>query len=366
MSGERFPVEIVSPGAGAAMSVIQTLTPQMTFYNERFTDEGSVRWLPYFMFFNPPNYRSAPVNTDSKGFRYSNANGIRYSVAEHNGVDNARLLAGNSLVFGSGATGDQWTLSSRMSVDDPDRSFWLNFGGVAFNSTQELIMLVLYRHLLPKIEAIILVSGFNNLGLARQPAKLRGDQGTLFSGDQFYESMYARNESGWRSFVSRHFRTKRRVTYTSETPSMTDQVVTYHEVPTVGEQIEDAARLTLLHLDMWRAIAADMGAKLTFMLQPFAPWVRERGSAEERALFAELDAIGSFSESYGDILASDVGAEYASRLELGAKKMGVGFVDLNPLFADALRPDQWAYVDRIHLTNEGYGLLAKVISKSLR
>lgn len=346
------------------MSVIQTLTPQMTFYNERFTDNGCVRWLPYFMFFNPPNYRSEPVNTDSKGFRYSVANGVKYSVAELNGIKHARLLAGNSVVFGTGTTGDEWTLPSRMSVADPDECFWLNFGGVAFNSTQELMLLVLYRHLLPKIDEIILISGFNNLGLSRQPARLRGDQGALFSGDQFFDAMYARNESGWKSLTARLFGSKRRVTFTSETPSMTDQVVTWSEVPTVQEQIEYATQLTLSHVDMWRAIAADMGAKLTFMLQPFATWVRSRGSTEEQSLFAELDNVGNFTASYGDILGADVGTEYASRLALGTKEMNVRFVNLNPLMADVLRPDQWAYVDRIHLTNEGYGLLANIVANS--
>lgn len=348
------------------MSAIQSLTPQMSEYSERFTENGGTRWLPYLMYFNPANYRSDIVNTDGKGFRYTKVNGLNYSAAEHEGVKNTRLLAGNSMVFGMGATSDETTLSARMSVNDPKESNWVNFGSVAFNSTQELLLLVLYRHLLPKVDEIVFISGFNNLGLARLPGKIRGDHGAFYSSYEFFESMFAKNKTGLSLLAAKVLGKARQVTFTSETPSMDDKVNSYSEKPTVAEQIEYASDLTLQHLDMWRIIADDMGAKLTFMLQPLASWVRPEGSVEEERLFTELNEAGQFTENYGEILGPEVRDEYASILRAGADKMAVDFVDLNPLMRDALKPDQWVYADRIHLNDDGYELLSKVVLNSVR
>lgn len=52
------------------MTARMTLTPQMAEYEQKFTDGGEVRWLPYLMYFHPTDHRSFVVNTDSAGFRY--------------------------------------------------------------------------------------------------------------------------------------------------------------------------------------------------------------------------------------------------------------------------------------------------------
>ena len=171
------------------MSARARLTPHMQEYEAKFTDGGVVRWLPHLMYFHPTNHRSATVNTDSIGFRYSEVDGRPISVADHGGIDSVRLLAGSSTAFGIGASSDAWTLSSRMTVHESRPQPWLNFGGRSFNSTQELLLLSLYRHLLPKVEEIVLFSGFNNLGLARQPQSRRGDHGAFFNCNQFFDAL---------------------------------------------------------------------------------------------------------------------------------------------------------------------------------
>lgn len=140
------------------------LTPQMAEYEQKFTDGGEVRWLPYLMYFHPTDHRSEVVNTDTSGFRYSELLGIQYSVANSRHAKSVRVLAGSSTVFGIGASSDAWTLPSRLAENDPDSKPWINFGGRSFNSTQELTLFTLYRHLLPKVDEIVLFSGFNNLG----------------------------------------------------------------------------------------------------------------------------------------------------------------------------------------------------------
>ncbi len=333
------------------MSARSELTPQMRDYEAKFTDAGEVRWLPYLMYFHPADHRSGAVNTDSSGFRYSEAGGRRYSVADHGDIGSVRLLAGSSTVFGIGASSDAWTLSSRMTEHDPRPQPWLNIGGRSFNSTQELLLFSLYRHLLPRVEEIVLLSGFNNLGLARLPASVRGEHGAFFNCNQFFDALGpgARQQKPVLSILRR--------------PK--DQPAEPEPVPSMAEQIAYAAELTLRHLDIWRALANDLGAKLTFVLQPLAGWVREPGSPQEERLFAELDELGNFREIYGDILQQEVCRSYAEAIEAGAKKMDVGFLNLSPVLTDAVEPDQWLFVDRIHFTDSGHDFVARQLLAQL-
>ena len=327
-------------------TVRNKLTPQMDAYAVNFADNGDIRWLPYLMYFHPTNYRSSVVNTDASGFRYSESGDIPYSVADHKEMQSARLLVGSSTVFGIGASSDRWTLSSCLSKNDRRGVPWLNFGGRSFNSTQELILFTLYRHLLPKIEEIVLFSGFNNLGLARQPVQNRMEHGAFFNCNQFFDAFrpeWAGRRKGW-SLLGRG-----------------DAVESVELPPSLNAQIDYATDLTLRHLDAWRALAADLGAKLTYVLQPLAGWVRPTGCVEEEALFEELERVGRFSDVYGDILTREAGEAYAAVLQRGANKLGVKFVHLTPLIAEALKPEQWLFVDRIHFTDQGHDFVSKLI-----
>lgn len=335
------------------MSARAELTPQMLDYEQKFADSGEVRWVPYLMYFHPADHRSETVNTDSLGFRYSESDGTRYSVADRGeDVSPVRLLAGSSTVFGIGASADRWTLSSRMSQHDTRGQPWINFGGRSFNSTQELMLLTLYRHLLPKVEEIILFSGFNNLGLARLPQAGHLGNGAFFNCNRFFDALGRDEPAGVRPALQRVLRGRGEDSAAQRPPSL-------------DEQIETAADLTLRHLDVWRLLAADMGAKLTYILQPLAGWVRDRGSAEEEALFAELDRLGRFTEQYGDILQPWVGRDYAARLAEGAKHMDVDFIDFGAVLADSIGPDQWLFVDRIHFTDNGHDFVAQQILENV-
>jgi hypothetical protein len=329
----------------------------MRDYEEKFTDSGDIHWQPYLMYFHPGGHRSKTVNTDSHGFRYSEAGGRAYSVDDHEGIGTARLLAGSSTVFGIGASTDAGTLPSRLTAADPRPEPWLNFGGRSFNSAQEAVLLALYRHLLPTIEEIVLFSGFNNLGLARQPDARRGEHGAFFNADRFFETLTpsaGRGPAGSAAIV-RRLRGR----------GAADEQPARPPLP-LSEQVAYAADLTLRHLEIWRVMADDLGARLTFVLQPLAGWVRPTGSPQEEALFAELDELGRFSEVYGDILQQRVNAEYSRLLESGAAKTGVEFVNLSPLLADRLDPDRWLFVDRIHFHDEGYDFVAEVLLEALR
>ena len=319
----------------------------MAAYMEKFADSGDIRWMPYLMYFHPASHSSSVVNTDAVGFRYSEARGRTYSVADHAGSEPVRLLAGSSTVFGIGASADQWTLSSRLTENDPRPQTWLNYGGRSFNSVQELMLLCLYRHLLPEVKEIVLFSGFNDLGLARLPASLRGDSGAFFNCRDFFGALAAREPGGMLGLA------KRLMGAGSSRDEPMDMPLT--------EQIAYAAELTLRHLRTWSATAKDMGAKLTFVLQPLSGWVRRIGCEQEEALFKELDQAGGFTETYGDILTREVCLEYGRQLEQGARAMDVRFLNMAPILAERLEPKDWLFVDRIHFTDWGHDFVARTL-----
>jgi hypothetical protein len=328
------------------------LTPHMADYEQRFADDGDVHWLPYLMYFHPYGHRSAVVNTDALGFRYSEHLGRKISVADHQGVDAVRLIAGSSTVFGIGASHDRWTLASCLSANDTRGLPWLNLGGRSFNSTQELMLMVLNRHLFPTVKEIVLFSGFNNLGLARLPKTVRGEHGAFFNCNQFDSALNGKAAGNLELVKNWLVR-----------PKVEKEGA---QLPGLEEQIAYAVDLTVRHLHTWKILADDMGAKLTFVLQPLSGWVRSLVCKEEQALFSELDQLGNFSEVYGDILSPEVCAEYARRLEFAARLLSVDVINISPILGASLAVDDWMFVDRIHFTDWGHDFVSQILLEATK
>ncbi|KOV67898.1 SGNH/GDSL hydrolase family protein [Streptomyces sp. MMG1121] len=331
------------------------LTPQMLQYAEKFDDRGDIRWLPYLMYFHPAGHRSEVVNTDPVGFRVAEARGEQASAGGRVPEGPVRLIAGSSTVFGIGASSDSATLASRLWATHAPGRPWLNFGGRSFNSAQELLLFTLYRHLVPRIEEIVLFTGFNNLGLARLPRWMQQDSGAFFNGHEYFEQVHELRTRQRRAAGQSRWAARR----APERPSADDAV------PDLDGQLSSAVELTLRHLDTWRLLAEGLGARLTFVLQPLAPWVRERPAGQEQLLFEELDGIANFGEAYGDICTIEAGRRYADLLSGGCEKLGVPFLDMNPVLGEAIGDEDWIFVDRIHFTDQGHDIVAGLLADRL-
>jgi hypothetical protein len=336
------------------MSAVSDLTPQMQGYVGDFMDPSNLGWLPYIMYFHPANFNTDIVSTDGSGFRYTVARGKRYSPTTLNQAEPVRLLVGSSTVFGTGATADRHTLASRLTENDPRDELWVNVGGRAFNSIQEFVHFSLYRHQLPPIKEVVIFSGLNDLVLSRLPAQLRGEHGGFFFSREFFDRLTGKKEkasglSGWFKKDAKD----------AKQAAQEDGVLPF------DEQLQYTADLILRHLDSWRIVCAAIGAKLTYVLQPLADWVRPIGSREERAIFAELDHQGSFRETYRDVCAVETHRAFVECLQPGIAAMGVNFIDFTPVLAKAALPDQWLFVDRIHFTDEGSEVVAKLLLREL-
>nr|AKA59385.1 hypothetical protein [uncultured bacterium AB_9] len=327
----------------------------MRQYAEKFDDRGEIRWMPYLMYFHPVDHRSAVVNTDALGFRIAEGPQAPASAGSQVPGGPVNIIAGSSTVFGIGASSDSATLASRLwHLQGADRP-WLNFGGRSHNSVQELLLFTLYRHLVPQIDQIVLFSGFNDLGLARLPQWMQGDDGAFFNCQEFYEQLdelkvRQRRASGLSRRKARH---------------TVDRDKSEPAVPDLETQMNAATDRTMRHLDNWRLLAEGLGVRLTYVLQPLAPWVRERPAPQEALIFGELDEVSNFGEAYGDIARLDVGRRYAEHLSLGCQKLGVRFLDMNPLLGRTADADEWLFVDRIHFTDHGHDVVARLLDANL-
>ncbi|MET9511893.1 SGNH/GDSL hydrolase family protein [Streptomyces flavidovirens] len=295
------------------------LAPQMEHYTFVLEDQ------PYLGFFQYGNEHTPVYSTDEHGFRVTRGPGdATATVSGERPPGPVRLLAGSSATFGVGATGDAATVPSRLWTRHAPRLPWLNFSGQSHNSAQELMLLTLFQHHLPEVADIVLLSGVNNLVLSRLPAERQGRHGAFF-----------------------------------ECGAAPDTV------PTPEERIDRAAGLTVRHLSTWKLLATAMGARLTFVLQPLAPWVREEPTPEEKLLFDELDDVSNFRRLHNDISTMEVGRTYAEVIGAGCAGLDVPFLDMNAALAEATTPDEWLFIDRVHCTDLGYDTVARLLAGHL-
>jgi hypothetical protein len=338
----------------AVNSYRESLTPQMLDY-DTFTDRGHTRYLPYLMYFHRADYRSPVVNTDRLGFRISHGANATASVAGERPAGPVRLLAGASTAFGLGATSDRTTLSSLLWSRYAPSAPWLNFAGTVYSTAQEVILFLLHRHLLPEIEEIIILSGFNAVALARLPEWQRGEHGAFFFCGDYYEQMAelrARHQPS--GLLGRRPR--------KATPPIPEAP------PPASEAIANAVELTSRHLAGWQQLIAGTGARLTYVFQPLATWLRDEPAPEEKLLFEELDRIaklGTWEKLYGDVSSMEAGRAYSEALRVACEKQQVNFLDLNPVLREAISGKEWIYVDRAHFTDHGHDVVSRLLAECL-
>lgn len=337
-----------------------TLTPQMREY-DIFTDPAEFRYVPYLMNAHRMDYRSEVVNTDRLGFRVSHGNDDAAGSVADLPPGPVNLLAGSSSAFGLGATSDRSTIPSLLWRKYAPQYPWLNVSGRGYNSTQELLLFVLYRHKLAALSEIVILSGVNNLALSRLPSWQRGDHGAFhFCGEYFdkMDELLAQHKdhsvARWRGLLPKNRPRQRSQRSDEETP--------------LSDAIARAVELTARHLAVWQVLADAANARLSFVLQPFASWIRDSGSPQEELLFDELDDLSEipYEKLYGNIVPQEAGRAYANALRAACDSLGIHFVDLNPVMAEALTPEQWVFIDRRHYTDEGSELVSELIARELQ
>jgi hypothetical protein len=337
------------------------LTPHMRDY-DKFNDPSRRRYVPYLMYFNQASFVSQSINTDQSGFRISTGpDGCRASAGESTPPGPLRLLVGGSTALGLGSTSDSTTLPSLLWTRHAPSQPWLNFAAWSFNPVQELLLFTLYRHVLDEISDIVIMSGLNAALLARLPAWQQGNHGAFFFCGEYFQKM--------EELRAMHRKTYWRV-LRRPARSSSRTVSTVHDLRRdPATVLAAAAETTIRQCALWRRIAGP-STRISFALQPIAPWMRHTPCPEERQLFDEYDEDrypdqGGWEAAHREIITPEFGRDFAAALQAGCEREGVRFVNLNPIVHEMSSPGDWIFVDRAHFTDVGSDLVAKSLAKEL-
>jgi hypothetical protein len=343
------------------------LTPQMNSY-----DNLTNNWRAFLMYFHTSKFSSINVNTDLYGFRYGIKDGVQYSPEKMNNEGEVSLLIGGSTVFGVGASTDENTITSILSKPKSQNikgETWLNFGGRAFGSNQELILFNQFSYKLPKIKNVIIFSGLNDLYLS-----LFRDKGEHFGSFYFqkkFESAMNDSVLTWKGRIFKflfHKILKDRVDYTSLrlntiVKTVKNALITNVAVEEIKFDSDYAADQIKKNLFTWKHLSKSLDFNLIYILQPVPHWFNKKLSKEEILLFSDLDKSRDNNKLL-PLLDFTLYDELKNRLQIICKDLSVPFYDSNSHFKkDNL--NVWMFVDRAHLTDLGNAEVANMINKIL-
>ncbi|AIR90724.1 hypothetical protein [Pseudomonas cremoricolorata] len=336
------------PGAASAAALAEDY--------QRFIRLGHRR-LPLTLYMQERDYRSATLNTDALGLRYSHWSSKRLSLAERGGLARVNLLVGGSTAQGIGASCDARTVASFLSTLSGEA--WLSLAGCGLNATQELMLFLTHQHRLSKVGHVVVLSGLNTLAhealaewVGSDPAQteLRACEQFLST---FHEGMQVqpRADSIWQRLRERWFCTPAplRIAAAPCTPP--------------EQRLMRAADCIGRTLRQWQQLLAGSDTTLTFMLQPWLPWCREELPPGEQVMLAALQRQ---AKPFDGLLAG-IGAEHHAgffrRIKRQADEVPCydmnGMLSSSPVFAEQL------FIDRLHFNDLGNNALAKVITAKL-
>lgn len=334
------------------MNLKYKLSPQIKCYDgigESFT--------PYLMRKDNAHKEFSSVTTNKYGFR---------NTVDHHGsiIDFDKVFAekendfgvvlGSSTVFGTGASSDTKSIPSQLS--EITKLPWLNFGCRAYNSTQELITLSLHLRQSPK--DIVVFSGVNNLTLAYLCKQTSEIYNSFFGESEIRKAINSRrysNDVGFRWMIiqiARMVLNKFGITRNSKDTEIRKNI-----------ENDYGKILACFERDLFslKAIAKGHSSSLTFFMQPLATWLDKTLSPEEEQLFEYLDDLNPSFRVLSEFL-GDWKEKYFSDIEGICAKVGVPFFNLN---SSNYESSDWLFVDRVHLTDEGYKRSARFIAQSL-
>ncbi|MGP4115492.1 IopA [Streptomyces sp. 4N509B] len=328
-------------------------------YEDFVTQGGDIRWLPYVMFFNHPDYQSDVVNTDAGGFRVAHGPAGPVSLRGTLPADPVSVVLGASPAFGFGASCDEQTVPSLLASATGQP--WLNMAGPALNSTQETVLFLLHRHQLPAVRDIVVFSGLNNLVVAGLPLATH-DYGQFFYSDSFHRQLgIAPGEEQPTWALGRLARAAKRLGRGSGEREENEA-----RVLTPAERVEMALTTTARDLDRLVELAAPTGARIHFVLQPTIAWTGKTFTPEEDALINHGDPEHAILWNlFTQILDPQIHATYASGLAEACAKRTIPFLDMSSALAASPAASSWLFVDHVHLTDHGSRTVADLMNSQL-
>lgn len=326
------------------------LVPQLRDYDRVMTPE----WVPYLMLRNRRRIQSGSCNTDEHGFRLTHAveRVLDYRAFESSAPPKG-VVIGGSLAFGVGVSRDAKTIPSLLNTYRG--MTWFNFGVRMFNSTQEVLLFLLFQ---PDVEEVVLLSGLNNLVTHPFSTYFVPRLGSFCEDYRFRHVMefgvgvLAEMRSVWKALERRAGRTWQRSLRPAAEPDGTH-----------GRSDKYRALLEIIErdLDLWCMVRESRRCRVSYFLQPCALWVDKVPTPEESELFTLLDAQGG--QSWGMLMRylREVYPTYRQDLRALCAQRGILFDDLN----ESVPKHGWLFCDRAHLTDEGSAFVAEFIAERL-
>jgi len=324
------------------------IVPNMKDY-----DNLGSQWVPYLMRFEKPMRKLPSVSTDEHGFRNTVGKDAKI-IIDYGDFANPKdalprgILLGSSAAFGVGCSHDQFTLPSHLNRQS--RLSWFNFGGRAFNSTQEVILFLLY---LPKtVKKLLIFSGLNNLVLAYLAARTSSVYNSFFSQSVFEQAM--------RSLPDEMFSLSQRIRRVFS--GMKQRILpnrVYQGPRDLDLQYKNILECFQRDMEVLWGLGKGYGFEIMFAFQPVATWIDKELTVEEIKLFSLLDELHIWK-----VLAEYIVSEkeqYVQDVRSICENLNIQFYDLNN--SEEFRQKKWLFVDRVHLTDRGYALAAQIVKE---
>ena len=343
------------------MDLRYEITPQMRAY-----DRMSFEWHPYLLFLSSPNYVSKEVNTDAYGLRLTRYMECDYSMAEFKKNHPASILVGGSSAFGVGSTSDKHTIPSILSRKLGHVVF--NFGGRAFNSTQELILFSRFAEDLNDVKNVFLFSGANDLYLSGFNEKLFAP---FFFSSKFHEVMDNMVLSSKRQILKKVFQPWmgsevdwKKIGLKELFVLLVKNANPSENVPdenSPGVRLENSLRQIRKDLYVWKKLSESMRFKLIYALQPMFSWCGKKPNQKESMLLNNSGDTAT-ERILRSMESQAIYSNYSQGIKRLCKDLQVDFIDVNSTFGIG---DDWLFVDRVHLTDLGNERVASIFSEYL-
>ena len=338
------------------MSERYVLAPQMKDY-----EKLGMKWSPYIMFISSPEYSSETVNTDKYGLRYTEHNFNKHSISNQDFENPTSIITGGSTAFGVGCTNDKFTLSSLLSKKCGHT--FLNFGGRAYNSKQEFILFTNFVNKFKNLRNVILFSGANNLYVSSFDEK----HSFPFFFSSAYESKMNETISSRTQMILKFLLEpiyKDTINYSQVRLNELIKIIFSKSFKNIFFKkksniinIEKAIYAHYSDLFLWKCLSKELKFRLIFALQPMPGWCNKNLTKEEKIMFELLDSQNKILKQMNT---QKTYFFYKEELEKSCDKLDIEMIDLNKLFYEN---KDWLFVDRVHLTNLGYELIADRLSK---
>lgn len=317
------------------------------------------RRLPHTLHMHESGYRSGTINTDALGLRYSHCAGKRFSAAERGGAPRVNLLVGGSTALGIGASGDEHTVASHLSMLTGE--VWLSLAGCGLNASQELLLFLSHQHRFGKVGHVVVLSGLNSLahealgevlGAANQPLQAAAYQDFLNSFNEGVTGTDGQPRKPlWRRLLQ------------NLAPRPAPAAVPW-SLSAPSKRLNRAADSIGRTLLQWDRLLAGSHTSLTFILQPLLPWCRDTLPAGEQAALEALEREpANFDRLLDGVFDSHLHTAFFRRIKQQADP--VPCYDMNSMLSSSPVFGADLFVDRLHLNDLGNNALAKVITAKL-